>query len=522
MNFELIKNNIIEYIKEIKAMDRKVLFRRFCSVWAVIYFLSFLLLLGALAYADILPAGYLYPLLVAVALISMIIFPLLYFDYIKENRKLIALIVSVVLMIVYSVAEINLKDTADFFSRVTNVSMQTEEFYVLTAESRDLNRIEDVDKKLVGTYDVRGGLYKTAKESLASRVDVEYQMCENLSDMYKGLMEGSSDAIFLSEAHYDTMRENEKNFRKNTKVLYTMKIDVTGEDTTKRVGVTQEPFNVFVSGLDTSGDITEVSRSDVNMVVTVNPQTHTVLLTSIPRDMQIQMPSYYDANDKLTHTGIYGVQETIKSVEKLMGIDINYYVKVNYSTVTRLIDSIGGIDVVSDYAFETHGQKYYKFKKGKNHLNGKEALAFARERKAFEQGDVQRNIDQAKVMEAVLKKVTGSATILSKYRKILRSVKDYMEMNFSGTEVRALVKMQLEGAYKWTIKKQNITGYGGMDTCYSSGSYVLYVMYPDQDTVTQAAANVKNVFESRKVKKIQKEEPADSEEESAETTESTE
>ena len=247
------------------------------------------------------------------------------------------------------------------------------------------------------------------------------------------------------------------------------------------------------------------------MIVTVNPQTHTVLLTSIPRDMQIQMPSYYDANDKLTHTGIYGVQETIKSVEKLMGVEINYYVKVNYSTVSRFIDAIGGVAVNSDYAFETHGQKYYKFKKGKNHLNGKRALAFARERKAFEDGDVQRNVDQAKVMEAILTKVTESATILTKYNKILKSVKDYMEMNMSGEEIRALVKMQLEGGYSWTIKKQNLVGTGAYDTCYSSGSYQLYVMIRDQDNVQKAKENIENITSGKPFVPIEEKSGSDEE-----------
>ena len=513
MNLEMVIRNIREYVSELRTKKRyrSTALKKFSQVWAVLYVVSLVVLLSMLGYADILPAGYLYTLLALLALLSLLIFPVLYFDYIKDNRKIAALVLSVVLMGIFTFAEVNLKDTADFFSRVTTVNVQTKDYYVIASKDRDLNRISDIDKKTVGVYSAANEEYTTAQENLKSRVDVQYDQCENLEDMDAGLMSGKDDALFLSQMHYETMCENEDEFEDKTKVLYTVKMDISGEDLSRRVGVTSQPFNVFISGLDTSGKISEVSRSDVNMIVTVNPQTHTVLLTSIPRDMQIQMPSYYDANDKLTHTGIYGVQETIKSVEKLMGVEINYYVKVNYSTVSRFIDAIGGVDVNSDYAFETHGQKYYKFKKGKNHLNGKRALAFARERKAFEDGDVQRNVDQAKVMEAILTKVTESATILTKYNKILKSVKDYMEMNMSGEEIRALVKMQLEGGYSWTIKKQNLVGTGAYDTCYSSGSYQLYVMIRDQDNVQKAKENIENITSGKPFVPIEEKSGSDEE-----------
>ena len=156
-----------------------------------------------------------------------------------------------------------------------------------------------------------------------------------------------------------------KNFRSDTKIIYTVEVEKETKDIVKDVNVTEEPFNVYISGLDTEGSISTVSRSDVNMIVTVNPKTHKVLLTSIPRDYEIKLPSKQNVLDKLTHTGLYGIEETIASVEQLMGIDINYYVKVNYTTVTKMVDAIGGIDINSDYAFTTHGMGvYYAFNEG--------------------------------------------------------------------------------------------------------------------------------------------------------------
>ena len=172
---------------------------------------------------------------------------------------------------------------------------------------------------------------------------------------------------------------------------------------------------------------------------------------------------------------------------------MNYYVKVNYSTVKKFINAIGGIDVVSDYEFDTHGQAHYHFKKGKIHLNGNEALAFARERKAFKDGDRQRNKDQAKIMEAIIKKATGSYTILTKYMQILDSCKKYIRINMTQSEIRKIIKMQLAGGYIWDIKKQNITGENSFGQCYSTGSYNVYVLNPDKKSLNKAIDVIKEV-----------------------------
>ena len=227
------------------------------------------------------------------------------------------------------------------------------------------------------------------------------------------------------------------------------------------------------------------------MIVTVNPKTHTVLLTSIPRDYEIKLTSKDNAVDKLTHTGIYGIQQTIKSVEKLTGLDMNYYLKVNYTTVKKFIDAIGGVDVYSDYTFTTSGQGvYYTFYKGKNHLDGAHALAFARERHSFAAGDVQRNKDQAKIVEAVIKKASSSDTIMTKYSSILNACKDYMEINMTSKEIKSLVKMQLTNGYKWKIIKQNMTGNGVTEQCYSTGTYNVYVMQPTEKQIVKAVDKI--------------------------------
>lgn len=273
------------------------------------------------------------------------------------------------------------------------------------------------------------------------------------------------------------------------------KINTADSSLAKRVSITDDSYNIYISGIDITGNIDTVSRSDVNMIVTVNPKTHKVLLTSIPRDYLIKLPSANYASDKLTHTGAYGIDDTLGAVENLLGIDMNYYVKVNYSTVLKLVDSIGGIDVNSDYTFTTSGMKnIYTFHKGKNHLNGKQALAFARERHSFSDGDIQRNKNQQKVMQAVLKKVSSSKTLIMKYSDILGGIQDYMKTNFTGEEIRDLIKMQVRDMPNWKITKQNMVGTDSTEFCYSTGTdQEVSVVVPDATSMEKAVTKIKQV-----------------------------
>lgn len=264
--------------------------------------------------------------------------------------------------------------------------------------------------------------------------------------------------------------------------------------------VTTKPFNVYVSGMDTGGKISGKGRSDVNMIITVNPKTHKILMTSIPRDYQIKLKNKGGATDKLTHSGLYGIKTTISSVEELTGIKINYYIKVDYSTLYQLVESIGGIYVESDYEFRSY-IGHYHFYSGKNHLNGHEALAFARERQAFKEGDVQRTKNQQKVLSAIINKLTSSTTLLTKYNKILNSIDDYIDMDFTPAEVKSLVKMQLDGKQKWTIEHNTITGFDSMQSTYSQGAQKLYVMSVDEESVKRAAEKIHNVMHPEDKKK---------------------
>ena len=276
---------------------------------------------------------------------------------------------------------------------------------------------------------------------------------------------------------------------------------VTNEDNKNSVKVTEEPFNILVTGIDVTGTIDQEGRSDVNMVLTVNPKTGTVLITSIPRDYEVLNGGSYD---KLTHTGFYGVKRTINALEDLFDTTMNYYVRVNFSTVIEFVDAIGGVDVESEVAFTpstnamdvtgvTDELKGWTVKEGTNHLSGAKALAFARERKAFALGDNQRIRNQQIVMQAMIEKATSSKTMLLSYNKIVSTLDDYMEMNMSADEIRSLVKLQLIKNIDWEIDKYAVTGHDGQ----TAGG--LYIMKQDSTSVSHASELIEQVLNGESI-----------------------
>lgn len=238
--------------------------------------------------------------------------------------------------------------------------------------------------------------------------------------------------------------------------------DASGPDADK-VSVTEEPFNIYITGIDQweSEKGLDLERSDVNMIVTVNPVTKKVLLTSIPRDSYVKLHTAQQM-DKLTHTGVYGVDETIYTVEDWLGVDLNYYVKMNFSAAVEIIDALGGIKVYSPVDFES-SLKGYKYKKGWNYLGGYKALYFARERHAFEGQDSIRVENQQRVVKAIIKKMTSSTALLTNYGDVMSAASRNMHTNMSSAEMTELAKMQLTDLSEWDVQSQKIDGEYGED-----------------------------------------------------------
>ena len=221
----------------------------------------------------------------------------------------------------------------------------------------------------------------------------------------------------------------------------------------------------------------------------VNPKTHKILMINIPRDYYVELDGV-NKKDKLTHAGIYGVEMSMKTLEKLLDIEINYYVKVNYNALIKLVDALDGVEVYSKYNFSSY-EYHFRFKEGYNHVNGKQALDFVRTRKAFLEGDRQRGENQQAMISAIIKKASSSA-ILVKYDDILKSVEGNFATNITTDKIMSLVKMQLDSMPNWEIESLSLNGQDSYDYTYTYPSQELYVMIPDQDTILNAQGILKN------------------------------
>ena len=253
--------------------------------------------------------------------------------------------------------------------------------------------------------------------------------------------------------------------------------------------ITKEPFVVYLSGVDTRGELTEKARSDVNILAAVNPVTKQVVLINTPRDYYVDLAGT-NSKDKLTHAGLYGVQTSMDTLGNLYGVDVQHYIRINFAGFINIVDALGGVDVYSDQAFTSVGSPGYydptTFAEGWNHLDGKAALAFARERHAFKTGDVQRGINQMKVIDAMLNKIKSPALLMG-FSKIMDSAADCFVTSLSQNQISALVRMQLSDFAEWNIESYTVTGSSGSSTkCYSAKGQKLYVMKPDESSVAKA------------------------------------
>ena len=269
---------------------------------------------------------------------------------------------------------------------------------------------------------------------------------------------------------------------------------LTGAEANK---ITKEPFVIYLSGVDTRGELTEKARSDVNILAAVNPQTKRVVLINTPRDYYVDLAGT-DSKDKLTHAGLYGVETSMATLGNLYGINVDHYIRINFAGFISIIDALGGVDVYSDQAFTSVGSPGYydptTFVEGWNHLDGKAALAFARERHAFASGDIQRGINQMKVIDAMLNKIKSPALLMG-FSKIMDAASDCFVTSFSQDQISALVRMQLSDLAEWDIQSYTVTGSSSTSTkCYSAKGQKLYVMKPDESSVSKAKEMIASVL----------------------------
>jgi LCP family protein required for cell wall assembly len=298
------------------------------------------------------------------------------------------------------------------------------------------------------------------------------------------LLHKESDAIVMNEAFLSAISEVDgyTDFKNQVREIksYDITTKVTSDD--QRQAEKEGVFTVFISGIDTPGAVSKTSRSDVNILATVNTKTHQVFLLTTPRDYYVPLSISNGVKDKLTHAGIYGVNVSMDTLSMLYDTKIDYYFRLNFTGFTNIIEALGGVRVHSDYDFEAGG---YSFVKGDNYLNADEALVFARERHAFPQGDVQRGKDQMYVIEGVINKLTSPA-VLKNFDQLMSGLSDSFETSMPYDMISSMVSSQLNGGKTWDIQKYHVVGSGDKQTTFSMPRFHAYVMVPDQNSVNQA------------------------------------
>ena len=318
---------------------------------------------------------------------------------------------------------------------------------------------------------------------------------ESYLEAYKQLQSGEVKAIVLNEAFENIIESEYPNHADTIKKIYTMgvKKKVKGPKATKGNGMT-----IYISGIDTYGPINSVSRSDVNILMTVNTDTKDVLLTTTPRDSYVPIADGGNNQyDKLTHAGMYGVDASIHTLENLYDIDINYYARLNFTSFLKLIDLLGGIDVYNDQEFNAHTNNGKHYPVGNLHLNSTDALGFVRERYALADGDRDRGRNQQKVITAIIQKLT-STEVLTNYSAVIQGLQESVQTNMPVEVMTDLVNRQLEKGGKYDVQSQDLKGTGRMDLpSYAMPGSQLYMMEVSQDSLASVKAAMTSVLKGK-------------------------
>lgn len=471
---------------------------------------SSLVLLGVVLYIDILPMKYLLALGGVLLLVNFILGFFLFRKNVKKKPKRVCAVFAVLFTILFGVGSFFIFKT---FGVIDDMSQEykTYTYHVLVKNDSSYQKIEDIASKTLGYYNDNSEATKKAIEKLDTVVKTENDSFGNLDGLGVSVLSGDKDAILVEDSQKTKLENagnNENNsvsgFKDKVRVLYTFKVKVKLSST--GVNVTKDVFNVYISGMDQYGKVSEISRSDVNMILTINPKTKQILMTNVPRDYYVQLHDTTGYKDKLTHAGTYGIDTSVKTLEDLLGIKIDYFFKVNFSSLQNIVNALDGVDVYSEYDFQSWNG--YNFTKGYNHVDGKAALAFARERHTFTDGDNQRGKNQQALIEAIFRKCTSSS-IITKYNSLLDSLKDSMITDMPMKSITSLAKMQLKDNASWTITSNSLTGTGSSELTYTYSYQNLYVMIPDEKSVTEAKEKINKVAGGEKLESSYKEDASD-------------
>ena len=460
-------------------------------------------LLYQLIKINVLPTKLLFLITIIFVLLDAIFALLLCYYTRAVVSKIICVVITLVLIFGSCMGGFYISKTGSLLTSITNVTKHAKNTVsVVVKQSSDIKNKSQLNGLSVGTLRTIGtqGSSKALKELSKDGILMNQSEYDSLSAMLEAFYKGEVDSIIINESSRSQILDMESyaDFDNNTRVVYQTSYKVENTDKANAVSdITSKPFNVLISGSDTRGGFDENGRSDVIMVATINPKTSTILLTSVPRDFYVTTACdaadgcMQGALDKITHTGIHGTNTTKRTVEQLLGIEINYTFKVGFDTVTDLVDALGGVDVYVEpgYAVTT---STFSVHEGTNHLDGEHALAYARERYSYTEGDRQRTKNQQQVLMGIVNEAT-KPSVITKYASIMDAMANTFSTTMSNEEISDLIKYQINNNPKWKMEQYMVDGTGDTLMCAELGD-AASVMVPDQSTVKMAKDKINAVL----------------------------
>ena len=420
--------------------------------------------------------------------------------FLQKTKKspLVTTVVLVIFSLVSLVGIFGFKQMIDITNRMNQTAAFSEvEMSIVVPKESDIKDVSQLTSVQAPTKVDKNNI-ETLMSALKKdkKVDVKVDDVASYQEAYDNLKSGKSKAMVLSGSYASLLESVDSNYASNLKTIYTYKIKKKNNNSAKQVD--SKVFNIYISGIDTYGSISTVSRSDVNIIMTVNMNTHKILLTTTPRDAYVKIPGG-GANqyDKLTHAGIYGVETSEQTLENLYGIKIDYYARINFTSFLKLIDQLGGVTVHNDQAFTSlHGK--FDFPVGDIQMNSEQALGFVRERYSLDGGDNDRGKNQEKVISAIVNKLASLKSV-SNFTSIVNNLQDSVQTNISLDTINALANTQLDSGSKFTVTSQAVTGTGstGQLTSYAMPNSSLYMMKLDNSSVARASQAIKNLMEEK-------------------------
>lgn len=460
-------------------------------------------LLYQLIKINVLPTKLLFLITIIFVLLDAIFVLLLCYFSKSIVSKIICIVLTFVLVFGSCMGGYYISKTGSLLTNITNVTKHAKNTVsVVVKQSSDIKNKSQLNGLSVGALRTIGaqGSSKALTELSKDGIVMNQTEYDSLSSMLEAFYNGEVDSIIINESSRSQILDMESyaDFDNNTRVVYQTSYKVENTDKANAVSdITSKPFNVLISGSDTRGGFDENGRSDVIMVATVNPKTSTILLTSVPRDFYVTTACdaadgcMQGALDKITHTGIHGTNTTKRTVEQLLGIEINYTFKVGFDTVTDLVNALDGVDVTvaPGYAFSNSDVSVHE---GVNHLNGYDALEYARERYAYTEGDRQRTKNQQQVLMGIVNEAT-KPSVITKYASIMDAMANTFSTTMSNEEISDLIKYQINNNPKWKMEQYMVDGIGDTLMCAELGD-AAYVMVPDQSTVKMAKDKINAVL----------------------------